>query len=144
MRDCLNQLEKCALKMLTDGDDDVLRIVRTQLAIFAPKKRAMTGAGFYKEFEVRREGERIQGDPSLMIDDVCGNISGLEQGVGFILHIRKGLIEALECFCYAESWPQSIESFDLYYVKRSGDGNLSRIDQRDLSQLRELPGWPQG
>jgi hypothetical protein len=128
-----DKLETDLLDLLLAGDDPVLRVLRAQLAVAIRKPRQLTGVGFFTHFDFPPDALRLPGNPKFSFGDVVGDITGLQLGAGFVLHVRDGLISFLEGYTYDEPWPRAITTFNLKYA--SGH-------QRDLIKLRSSPGWP--
>jgi hypothetical protein len=133
MEDNMEQLEQHALQMLLAGDDPGLAILRSQLKLAKRKNRENTGVGFFTHFDVPQEAPCLPGKPSIRFGDVIAEIDGLQNGVGFVLFVDKGILSMLEGYTYDESWPPEISGFELRY--RSGE-------TRNLSDLRKTTGWP--
>lgn len=53
-------------------------------------------------------------------------IGGLQNGAGFVLHLREGVMDYLEGYSYDEPWPPVVEAFSVSYI-----GDI----QRDLAAL---------
>jgi hypothetical protein len=112
----LSIIEKNVLKKLLMGSFPILTQLRNQLNFCTIKNRKFTGFGFYTTFIVP---EKIHRNKKLnfMIGDVNGEIEGLNNGAGFLLYIKNGVIDMLEGYSYDESWPASIDKFKLFYTK---------------------------
>ena len=91
--------------MLLAGTDPVLETLRQQLKLSARKPREMSGAGFFRDFQLQKEAPRLTGAPSFSFGDVMAEIEGLAFGAGFVLHVREGLIAVMEGYSYEEPWP---------------------------------------
>jgi hypothetical protein len=121
----LSELELEVLKLLLRGDDNVLNCLRNQLARISIKERESSSAGFFTTFE-SDQTIKAKAYISFKIGDVHGEISGLENGAGFVLYIKNGKLEMLEGYSYDEKWPKDIEEFKLTYIN----------GQRDLEKLK--------
>ena len=73
-------------------------------------KREFTGVGFYSNFESK--DDIIYGD-DMQISDVGGRINN-SLHVGFLLFVKKGKLDFLECFTYGDPWPENIESYEIF------------------------------
>ncbi len=124
----LTKLEKEVLKMLLDGDDDVLVNLKSQLDLVSVKDREMSGAGFFTNFLVPQscKTSTINSSSEFRIGDVHAEIDGLDFGAGFLLYVEDGAMQMLEAFSYDEPWPAATDSFKLTYIN----------GERDLEKLR--------
>lgn len=125
----LTPLEERVTRMLLAGDDDVLTILRRQLEKANVSSREMTGVGFYTNFAVASEVERVPTGPSFKLGDVNGVADNLQHGVGFLLYIKDGLLDMLEAYTYGEPWPQEVLGLKLTYA--SGEN-------RDMDIVKHL------
>ncbi|HVB08571.1 MAG TPA: hypothetical protein VNF00_06445 [Candidatus Acidoferrales bacterium] len=77
-------------------------MLEAQLSSATVLRRENTGAGFYTHFAVERTssaavgGERLRYGPAVMV-------SGLVNGMAFILWLKEGYVDCLEGYCYDES-----------------------------------------
>lgn len=133
MSDNSQRLEAEALRLLLDGDDPVLNVLREQLAHVVSMRREYTGVGSYVDFIHPEDTLPLPGNPSFSFGDVMAEVEGLETGGGFVLFVKDGLLHTLETFSYDDFWPETIGRFRVKY--RTGE-------QRDLATLRQTPGWP--
>ena len=124
----LTKLEKEVLKMLLDGDDDVLVNLKAQLDLVSVENREMSGTGFFTNFLVPQSCETsvTQAGSEFKIGDVHADIEGLDFGAGFLLYIEDGLMKMLEAYSYDEPWPVTTDSFKLAYIN----------GERDFEKLR--------
>jgi len=122
----LTQLEQELMKMLLDGDDPVLVVLREQLRVATVLERKMTGAGFYTDFSVSPIAPRCVEHLSFEIADLIARLKGAEHGAGFVLFIREGQLKMLEGFTFDEPWPDQITEYKLSYVKGQRDWNEVR------------------
>ena len=129
----LTRLETEAMRMLLDGEDPVLTILRAQYDHSCVKTREYTGVGFYTRFSVPETVPRVTSRKSFTFDDVHAEIEGLESGACFMLLISDGVIDFLEGAAYGESWPSQSEHFTFTYISKG---------QRDMDTLRKE--WTDG
>jgi hypothetical protein len=123
----LTKFEQDVMRMLLEGDDPVLVILREQARSLVVSGKKATGVGFYIDFAVDPAAPRCTENQSFEIGDVVAKMDGLEQGAGFILFVRDGVLSFLEGFTYDEPWPESIVKYDLSY----------KNGQRDCHKLYE-------
>lgn len=134
MDDPFEQLEDRVLEMLLTGDHPVLRCLRKQLAQIASRKREFSGVGFFTHFKLNADVSRLIGLQSFAFGDIDGEMEGLKFGVGFLLFVRDGLIDFLECYTYDEFFPRNIQNVKLTY----------RFDMVDrINSLRKNKMWPE-
>jgi hypothetical protein len=126
----LTALELDVIRMLLNGDDHLLAILREQQKVATVSERKMTGVGFYTNFSVPPAAPRVLGHPSFEIGDVAAQLEGVKNGAGFTLFVRNGVLSFLEGYTYDEPWPQHITSYAVRYI--SG--------QRDWSSMRNALG----
>jgi predicted transcriptional regulator len=63
---------------------------------------------------------------------VYAEVSGLNHGAGFLLFVKDGTLDVLECFIHEDSWPADAALHRLYYVRADRDGMLVETGERDL------------
>jgi hypothetical protein len=135
-----NQLsgdETRILDMLLAGNHDLLTRLRDQVDRCQVTAREFTGAGFLVHFDLPRRVAQAKRRSAFTISDVGGWVSGHE--VGFILFVRDGVIDFLECHVWGDgeiSEPWQLE--DIYYLRRApagSSGALVRVVSRDESAL---------
>lgn len=128
-----DRLEDQVLKMLLEGDDPTLDVLRTQLANARRQPRELSGVGFFRHFELTAPSPTLPNSASIWFGDVSADIEGLQHGAGFVLFVDKGMISMLEGYTYGEEWPTQIARFSVQYLTG---------DTRDLTSLRDTTGWP--
>ena len=105
---------------LLDGQNDLLGILQEQYKNSVVKSRQFTGSGFYTTFKLDKSVPKIEFKNTFQIGDVIGEIKGINNGIGFVLFIKDGLIDFLEGYSYGdEKWLEFIEDYRLLYI--SGD-----------------------
>jgi hypothetical protein len=73
-------------------------------------KREFTGVGFYSYFHIN-QSEMYGND--MQISDVGAKINDRIQ-VGFLLFVKKGQLDLLECYTYGDPWPDMIQSYEIF------------------------------
>lgn len=138
------RLEAEALRLLLEGDDPVLSILREQLTYLVDVTREHTGVGPFTNFTLAKEAPVIPGRPSFAFGDVFAEIEGLEYGAGFVLFVTDGRLAMLDASSYGDSsWPETIGRFRVQYVRYDEKGLQAEIGpRRDLAALRRTPRWP--
>jgi hypothetical protein len=124
-------LEKEVMKLLLDGADPALAVLRQQLEYIKVAKRENTGVGFYTKFTIQERAPRLGEGKSFKFGDVVAEIEGLKHGAGFLLFITDGALDELEGYCYDEAWPKEVIGFKLAYFGGS---------ERDMKSLKDIIG----
>lgn len=124
----MENLEKGVMAMLLTGADPVLSILRRQFDLSWIAKRDFSGAGFFTTFGLPAATPQTPGNKSFSFGDVAAVMDGVRDGLGFVLHVKDGLISYLEGYTYDEPWPKTISSFSLSYVTGT---------ERDIDALRK-------
>lgn len=133
MKNELIPLEAEVLRLLLDGDDPILFSLREQLTHLVSVKREHTGVGCYTYFVFDGNAQPVLGEPSFAFGDVIPEIEGLDDGAGFVVFVKGGLLHMLEAYSYGHSWPMTIGRFVVSY-QHGGS--------RDMAALRCTRGWP--
>jgi len=129
----LNEIERTAIDMLLAGKHPVLAVLRDQLASAEVAHRELTGVGFFVYFRVPPSVPRLD-KQRLVIGDVYAELTDLEHEAGFLLFIKDGALDTLECFIVDDRWPVAPRLVRAYYVRRDGSGGpaLIETDVRDF------------
>jgi hypothetical protein len=129
----LNEMEEATTRMLLAGDDPDLEALREQLQSATVVDREFTGVGFFASFAVDDQAPRCASD--MVLDDVLGDVAGLEHSASFHLFVRSGRISFLECAITDETWPAEAVLVRAYYVHPEYPGStlLVETDHRDLA-----------
>jgi hypothetical protein len=122
----LTGLELDVIRMLLDGDDSVLEILREQLKIATVSERKMTGVGFYANFSIPSTAPRVLERSSFEFGDVVAQIEGVKHGAGFTLFVRDGFLNFLEGYTYDEPWPERIATYTVSYINGQREWNSVR------------------
>jgi hypothetical protein len=113
----LSALEKDVMLRLLDGENETLSALRKQFGAAEVKSKEYSGAGFFIYFVIPNAAPRLSREQSFNIGDVAARIDGLQNGAGFILFIKNGVITMLEGYTFGEEiWPKSVEHYELYYT----------------------------
>lgn len=132
MKKKLLPIERAVLEKVLDGDYPMLLRLRRQLDVCIVVAREFTGVGFYTTLEVPQTEARTAGLDT-KFGDVIGEISGVSNGVGFLVYVKDGVLDTLEGYTFDEQWPLAIASFRLRYFK----GEVR--DWNDVPLLLRLP-----
>lgn len=102
--DVLPPIEKEALILLLSGSDVVCCDLRSQLEHVVKIERAETGAGVYVIFTFDGNAKPLQDDKAFQLSGVFASSERCGE-IGFILYIKKGLIDCLEAYSYGDTYP---------------------------------------
>lgn len=120
--DTLNHLERAVLTKMLDGDHPVLNALRQQLESCSVRQREMTGVGFCTELAVPAEVDAARTKRAhIRFGDVIGELTGVEEGVGFVLFIDDGRLQMLEGYTFGEPWPNHAKLRGLSYSSEPRD-----------------------
>ncbi len=129
------------MQSLLQGDHPSMSVLRAQWSVATAKSREFSGAGFFANFSIPATTPNLGQNINFEIGDVSGEISGV--ACGFLLFIRSGLIDFLECHIWGgESFPTNLVIDRLYFVRHKdvNDPMLVESPLRDLEALaRKLP-----
>jgi hypothetical protein len=95
-------LEMAVMSFLLAGADPVLAILREQFHHAELLSREFTGVGFYTNFTVPVDMQRLPGTPSFFFGDVEAAVPALQHGAGFLLRVTDGALDFLEGYTYDE------------------------------------------
>jgi hypothetical protein len=123
------ELERRVIEMLLAGEEPSLAILRRQLDGTTVSSRKFTGVGFYTEFIVSPEFERVAKLASFKLGDVNGSAANIEHGMGFLLYITDGCVSMLEGYTYGEPWPKEVIGAKLSYSGGVG---------RDMDKIKKI------
>lgn len=125
----LTGLENAVLEALLTGEDEELAVLRKQANKAKVSSREMTGVGFFTQFFLPPDVERLANSSTFKLGDVNGIAENVRHGLGFVLYIENGIISALEGYTYDEPWPKEVRGLMLSY---------SGGKARDLTQVRRI------
>lgn len=112
----LNPLEKAVLEKIITGNHPVQVILREQLKGISVLERRMTGVGFFTSFILSNAVPPVpMTKENAIFGDVGAKIPELKSGAGFLLFLKSGYLFQLEGYTYEEDWPETINSFELFY-----------------------------
>ncbi len=110
------------MEKLLIGDDSKFSTLREQLKTATVADRKNTGSGFYVDFFIPQNAQRISANPSFEISDVIGKLNDGKLDVGFVLFIKNGVLSMLEGFTYgSDEWPEKISDFQLHCTRGGRD-----------------------
>jgi hypothetical protein len=128
------------MKLLLQGDDEVLRILQSQYQDTAIISEKYSDFGFYINYHLKKTSRSIPAllfKTTFIIDDLDGFFNNGEQQVGFILYIRDGYLSCLEGYTMGvEKWPDDDLKIILTYT--SGNPKATTVCKRDYSSLQKV------
>jgi hypothetical protein len=107
------QFENDVMSRIIAENPRLSNVLAKQYKYATVLNRNFTGVGFFADFEVADKSLSIQGLPNLQLGNVQAKLKGLELGAGFVLFVRDGLIQTLECYTYGEPWPNTVCGYTL-------------------------------
>jgi hypothetical protein len=136
-----NELEQQLAQGLLHGDHPTLAALRAQWNLADVKSREFSSGGFFTNFAIPATAPNLGQNINFEIGDVNGEMSGV--ACGFLLFVRGGLIDFLECHVWGvEPLPTNLVIDRLYFVrhKNTNDPLLVESPVRDYQALaRKLP-----
>jgi len=132
----MDHIESTAMNMLLAGDHLTLANLHHQLRAATVSAREYTGVGFFTKFSVPEGIPRLEGVKRLVIGDVYADMEDMAYGVGFLLFVKDGALNMLECFCNGDQYPEHPVLTRIYYMgPKSTVGSLTTLKEvvtRDL------------
>ncbi|TVQ85443.1 MAG: hypothetical protein EA357_00640 [Micavibrio sp.] len=111
----LSPLEREVIQKLLEGDDEAKEILREQFRVATVLDRTVTDTGFYVDFSIPEDIQRLADREKLIIQGIGAKIPSLAFDASFILFVKDGAINLLEGFAYEEPWPNRIDTFELFH-----------------------------
>jgi hypothetical protein len=131
----LAEMEKRALEMLLDGDDQRLAVLRAQLDSATVTERIYSDSGFYTHLAVPAASPRLSDSKRFVIDDLYAEVIGFKHPVAFLLFVTDGVLDMLECFSVGgDPCPNGATIQRAYYIRpiASGSPQLAETKERYL------------
>jgi hypothetical protein len=111
----LTPLEAAVLDKLLAKAGEPFDTIRQQLAHASVSSRKFTGVGFFTHFAIPPEAPVGRDLRSTELRGIGAKIPGVQDGAGFLLFIRDGVISFLEGYTYGNAvWPDPITEFTLF------------------------------
>src|SRR6266436_4026775 len=111
----LTPLEAAVLNKLLAKPGEPFDTIRQQLAHASVSSRKFTGAGFFTRFAIPPDAPVRRDLQSTELGGIGAKIPGLQDGAGFLLFIRDGVISFLEGYTYGDAaWPDPITEFSVF------------------------------
>ena len=110
------EFEKRVMEKLLEGEDNVFKILRQQYEKASVKSRKLSGTGFFTVFEVPDDVIKLDSLRSFQFGDIIGSMDGVNDGVGFVLFVKNGVIDFLEGYTYGnEKFPETVLNYQLSF-----------------------------
>jgi hypothetical protein len=100
----------------------------------------MTGQGFYLNFHIL-ENVPLLKLPYANIGNVLARIEGLENGAGFNMYIKDGIVKDLEGYCFDDAWPDPWPNDRPYKVIDRSKLPEIQIGKTGLVKFGKYKGW---
>lgn len=129
----ISDIELRVLSKFLAGDHRGVRILRDQVNNLIVKKRDGTKVSFMTEFDHDAKiGSNLFCEQSIVINDVVGDVTGMQYGMGFLLFVKNGYLDALEGYSFDGAIPANIIINSLYYMNNDNRdweaiGNMLRL-----------------
>ena len=142
----LTPFEREVIETILRLDHPVMDALRAQLAVCGVVDREFTGHGFFTTVVVPPDAApasvtRYQ----LRLGEVGATLDGLDNGAGFVLWIKTGIIDCLEGFAYDQPWPDRIENYVVFPITPwRGEGVESDLEQVENAWDRAEPTYRGG
>jgi len=107
----VTSLEGDVLRAIIEAHPDHGPLILAQLELATIASRRKTGLGFFLNFAV--SPLELFDPADFELNDVYGDLEGLEHGAGFVLFIRKGKLAFLEGHTHDEPWPDKIDDYEI-------------------------------
>ena len=107
------QFESDVMRRIIAENADISDVLTKQYQSAKVIGRDFTGVGFFTDFEIPDADLRLTSHSNLELGAVQVKLESLKFGAGFVLFIRDGLIQSLECYTYGEPWPENVNGYML-------------------------------
>ena len=123
-------LERQVTEHILQGDHPSLAVLRAQWQLATLKSREVSSAGFFTNVAVPAETRSLGQNVNFEIGDVSGDIS--EVLCGFLLFIRSGVIDFLECHIWGDkAFPPSPVVNRLFFLRHRDTNNPTLVESAD-------------
>jgi hypothetical protein len=134
------------LSRLLEGDHAVLTALREQSASAEVRSSESSDIGTLIDLWVSDDASRLEVDHRFAIDDLFGRVEGVDDEVGFQLHVVRGRLKTIEAWVSAPGWPDEPALAESWYVAHDPDpevAELVRVGERDVEfAVRGIHGDP--
>lgn len=100
----MRDFERLVLEELLARDEPRGEVLRQQCAAATVSQREFSGVGFFTSFQLPESVAKLPDAASFPLA-VDAELDGVEDGAGFILFIRGGVIDFLEGYVNTGAWP---------------------------------------
>ena len=128
----LTSFERNIIKKFLCGKIPELVILDEQISKIKYVERDYTGYGFFIKFCIEKEKCNPIKQRNVILSDVVGEIKGIKHGVGFILYIKNGYLNELECYTYDEKLPDCINDYVLFFDTPNHKRNEENLNKKFL------------
>lgn len=135
----IEPIELRVMQMLLAGDHPILETLRLQFRHCWVADRNFTGVGFFTSFKIWERTPKIRPPRRIVLGDVGADVDGLQHGCGFILFVKDGLLDTLECHLWGdESLPEKARYGQLYYLHKPHLYHVERTTERDMVAVNTI------
>lgn len=112
----INKLVHEVMELLLAGDELIIAALRAHYVTAKIETIELTGVGGYINYSVPEAAINLPETLDFCYGDVEGQIVSLKNGVGFLLWIKRGVLDCLEFYTYDEPWPEMIAGWTVSYI----------------------------
>ena len=121
------EFEQKVMNMLLDGDDNVLKELRSQFLNSSVESREVDPVGFYTDFQIKEDIPPVLNGKTFRFGDVLAYCENEEWPLYFIILIRNGYLSQLEGAAFGDTWPDEYSKVTLKYNTPDGKRNLQKL-----------------
>ena len=123
-------LERQVAHHILQGDHSSLSLLRAQWQLATLKSREVSSSGFFTNVAVPADVRNLGQSANFEIGDVSGEISGVS--CGFLLFIRSGVIDFLECHVWGDkAFPPTPVVDRLFFMRHRDANNPTLLESAD-------------
>jgi hypothetical protein len=109
MKTDFDEIELHVMEKILLNDSSDYAILMEQYRNRLSVNRDINKCGWYTHFTMKEGMKMIAEKQQLRIGNVILAVSGMENGIGFVLHVENGQIDMLEAYTFDEYLPAKIE-----------------------------------
>ena len=124
------------LSRMLDGDHPVLASLRAQASAAKVRSVEASDYGVWIDLWVPDEAGQLDIEHRFAIDDLFGRVQGVDDEVGFQLHVVRGRLKTIEAWVTTPGWPADPSLLESWYVAHDPDPEVAefvRVPRRDVA-----------